>query len=154
MSHLYIFSAIACQLLIAGITSSPCFGIKDCKLVHFNLSLFTSNSFLTALSFNRIQAFVISSTIFHSALLLIPGVSTSIFSVSCIPAGIWQVAANMSAQRFLKIMADCLTQHAITNQKLSSHNPENRCTCGAEIITRRWKTKLPELSGGECSNFF
>lgn len=114
-----------------------------------------------ALSFNGIQAFVVSSTIFRSPLLLIPGVPISIFIVCCIPAGTWQDAANMSAHRFLKIMAECLTQHAITNQKLSSHNHENRCTSGAEmlpqngssVITRRWKTKLPELSGAEFSKF-
>lgn len=50
-------------------------------------------------------------------------------------------------------MAVCLTQHTITNQKVSSANPENTNTCGAalqqnasSIITRRWKTKLPGLS--------
>lgn len=56
-------------------------------------------------------------------------------------------------------MAVCLTQHAITNQKVSSANPENTNTCGAalqqngsSIITRRWKTKLPGLSKENLAN--
>lgn len=99
----------------------------------------------------------ISSTIFHSSLLLIPGVSASIYIVSCIPSGIWQNAAKMSSWKSWQ----CFTQHAIANQKLSFRSPENRSTCGAEmlpqnggsIITGRWKTKLSELSGGEFSKF-
>lgn len=56
-------------------------------------------------------------------------------------------------------MAVCLTQRALTNQRVSSANPENASTCGAalrrngsSIITRRWKTKLPGLSKENLAN--
>lgn len=60
-------------------------------------------------------------------------------------------------------MAVSVTQHATTNQKVSSDRPENKCTCGADaaaewqqngssIITRRWETKLPGLSKENLAN--
>lgn len=78
----------------------------------------------------------------------------------CLLYSFWNMA-KCSEDVFLKIKAECFTQHAIANQKLSFRNPENRSTCGAEmlpqngssIITGRWKTKLSELSGGEFSKF-
>lgn len=104
---------------------------------------------------NKIQATVISD-----ALCFIPNswsVRTHFHRLfcSCNTAGYsWHVCTSHP-----EIMAVCLTQHAITNQKVSSANPENTSTCGAalrqngsSIITRRWKIKLPGLSKENSAN--
>lgn len=114
----------------------------------------------TALSFTRIQVLLYLQQFFTLLDFLFmecphPFLLSLVFLLE---HGRMQLICLHSAS--CKSLAECLTGHEITNHQLSSHNPENRWTYGADmlqngsrIITTRWKTKLPEVLGGWGGEF-